>query len=131
MSRILSAAATGLLIAVVTACGGGVKSTPASETASTATATASASATTSQPAASRIVIDGFRFGDQLTVPSGAQVTVVNKDSAEHTVTSDEAGAFDSEVEGNGQTTFTAPKTPGTYPFHCNYHPSMRGVLVVQ
>jgi plastocyanin len=125
-------AASCLLIATATACGGGDKSTPSSQSTATASATGAPSTASSAPAsAAQIVIEGMRFGDKLTVPPGAQVSVINKDSAEHTVTSDTAGAFDAEVQGNKQATFSAPTTPGSYPFHCTYHPSMHGVLVVQ
>jgi plastocyanin len=122
-------AAVCLIVVMGTACGRGGDSTAASQSASTATATASPGPASAS--ATQIVIDGFRFGDKTTIPAGAQVTVVNKDSAEHTVTSDTAGVFDTEVKGNAQATFTAPSSPGSYAFHCTYHPSMHGVLVVQ
>jgi plastocyanin len=92
--------------------------------------TSSPAASPAPNAAATITIDGFKFSD-VTVPAGAQVTVVNNDSAEHSVTSDTAGAFDVEVDGGKQVTFTAPSQPGTYPFHCTYHPSMHGTLTVQ
>jgi plastocyanin len=99
----------------------------------TSAASAPASASSSAPApaaAATITIDGFKYTD-VTVPAGAQITVVNNDSAEHTVTSDTSGAFNVEVEGKHKATFTAPTQPGTYPFHCTYHPSMHGTLTVQ
>ena len=39
---------------------------------------------------------------------GSQVTITNKDGVEHSVTSKTAGQFDTEVDANGQKTFTAP-----------------------
>jgi plastocyanin len=39
--------------------------------------------------------------------------------------------FDADINGNGQTTFTAPAKPGSYPYHCEYHGSMHGTLIVQ
>jgi plastocyanin len=71
------------------------------------------------------------FGAPLTVPPGAQITIKNDDSAEHSVTSDTAGKFDVEVEGKEQGTLTAPTEPGDYAFHCTYHPSMHGTLTVK
>ena len=59
------------------------------------------------------------------------MTVVNADGAEHTVTADSGSAFNAEVSGKGTTTFTAPTQPGTYAFHCTYHPMMHGRLTVQ
>jgi plastocyanin len=78
-----------------------------------------------------ITITALNFGDPLTVPPGAQVTVVNSDDVAHTVTSKVKGQFDVKVGGNAQATFTAPTTPGRYPYYCVYHPGMIGVLIVQ
>jgi plastocyanin len=70
-------------------------------------------------------------GKPITVSPGAQVTIKNDDSAEHSVTSDTAGKFNVEVEGKEQGTLTAPTEPGEYAFHCTYHPSMHGTLTVK
>jgi plastocyanin len=69
--------------------------------------------------------------EPLTVPPGAQVALTNKDSAAHSVTSQTAGQFDVDIDGNGEATFTAPAQPGEYAFYCTYHPSMKGTLIVQ
>lgn len=78
-----------------------------------------------------ITITALNFGDPLTVPPGAKITVVNSDDVAHTVTSKVKGQFDVKVGGNAQATFTAPTTPGRYPYYCVYHPGMVGVLIVQ
>jgi len=44
---------------------------------------------------------------------------------------DAAGKFDMDVDGKEQGSFTAPTEPGEYAFHCNYHPSMHGTLIVK
>jgi plastocyanin len=119
-----------LLVVIAAACsskGGNRATTPPGGSASATTASATASPS---PASAQITIQGEKFPSNVTVSPGAQVTVVNKDSADHTVTSDTAGLFDTNVEGNGQATFTAPAQPGSYPYHCSYHSSMHGVLVV-
>lgn len=83
-------------------------------------------------AAAAITIKDFAFGNPVTVSPGAAVTVTNQDTAEHTVTADQGQAFDAEVKGGGGTaTFTAPSQPGTYAFHCTYHPNMHGTLTVK
>jgi plastocyanin len=66
------------------------------------------------------------------VKAGAKVSVVNEDSAAHTLTDKKTHKFDTgNIDGNGGTgTFTAPTTPGSYPFGCTYHPQMAGTLVV-
>ena len=125
-----------LVAAFATACGGSNTSTQERETG-TATATASPTATaeqTSGPAAAgaaTITIANMSFGEPLTVSPGAQIAIKNDDSAEHSVTSDTAGKFDVEVEGKEQGTLTAPTEPGEYAFHCTYHPSMHGTLIVK
>lgn len=132
----LVCAAMCLVAAVATACGGSDTSTQEPGTG-TATATASPTATaeeTSVPAASgaaTITIVNMSFGEPITVSPGAQITIKNDDSAEHSVTSDTAGKFDVEVEGTEQGTLTAPTEPGEYAFHCTYHPSMHGTLIVK
>lgn len=78
-----------------------------------------------------ITITALNFGDPLTVPPGAQITVVNSDDVAHTVTSKAKGQFDVKVGGNARATFAAPTKPGRYPYYCIYHPGMVGVLIVQ
>lgn len=79
-----------------------------------------------------ITVKDFAFGEGITVPPGATVTVTNQDSADHTVTADQGQAFDAQVKGGGGTaTFTAPRQPGTYAFHCTYHPNMHATLTVK
>ena len=55
---------------------------------------------------------------------------MNMDGENHTVTADSGNAFDVKATAGSIVTFTAPKTPGRYPFHCAYHANMHGVLVV-
>ena len=113
-----------LLALAAAACGG-------SET-SNQTTTAAASPTASPPPAQGTIdIDHFRFPASVTVPIGAEVTVVNNDPDRHTVTSDSIGEFDVEIQPSSTARFIAPYEPGSYPFHCLYHSSMNGVLVVR
>jgi plastocyanin len=133
----LFCAAMCLVAAFATACGGSSDNAQGSGTGTatmTASPTGGAEATTSGPAAAgaaTITIAGMKFGEPLTVPPGAQLTIKNDDSAEHSVTSDTAGKFDVEVEGKEQGTLTAPTEPGEYAFHCTYHPAMHGTLIVK
>ena len=71
--------------------------------------------------------------DTITVVIGKNNTVfwTNDDAAPHTATSDTAGIFDSGTLNSGDTfqfTFT---TPGTYTYHCNFHPWMQGTIIVK
>jgi len=127
-----------VIVAFATACGSdkGSDKTSSSTAAPQSTTTAAAQSTTTaqQPtpaAGQEITIKSFSYGSPLTVSPGAQITVKNDDTAEHTVTSDESGIFDVHVGGKQQATFNAPDKPGTYAFHCTYHSNMKGSLVVQ
>ena len=78
--------------------------------------------------------------DTLTVKKGDKITVTNKDTLPHTVTSgtgptdpNSAKQFDTSIIEPGATADieTTSLTPGDYPFHCSVHPYMTGKLVVQ
>ncbi|MEN0135153.1 MAG: cupredoxin domain-containing protein [Rhodococcus sp. (in: high G+C Gram-positive bacteria)] len=86
----------------------------------------------SMPAGAReIVISDFKYTLPGTFAPGEQVTVRNDDTAEHTVTADTGDLFDVEVEPGATATFTVPGQPGTFAFHCTYHPNMVGTLEVR
>jgi plastocyanin len=116
------------------ASGGGYGSGPNSSTpASTPQSSAPTSTGTATASGVALKIASFAYDPTpLTVTAGQQVPVTNADSAEHTVTSDMAGLFAAnEIKYGKSVTFTAPKTAGTYTFHCAYHPRMHGTLVVK
>lgn len=83
--------------------------------------------------ASAVTINNFAFGPQnITVKAGTTVTWTNKDSASHTVTADQASA-DAPASQNlaqGQTYSFTFKKAGTYAYHCQIHPSMKGTVTV-
>lgn len=57
------------------------------------------------------------------------VTWVNNDIAPHTVTADD-GSFNSGNMNPGDTWTHVFTTPGTYTYHCIYHPWMHGTIIV-
>ena len=78
--------------------------------------------------------------DTITVKKGDKVTVTNKDTVPHTVTSgkgpndpNNAKEFDTSIIEAGKTADiqTTSLTPGEHPFFCTVHPYMTGKLVVQ
>ena len=118
-----------LSAALLTACGGGTQPSPHSAAPLTS---APSSPSASHAAGSEIVISNMSYTVPPSVSPGQQLTIVNNDAANHTVTADENNLFDIRVSGGGgSASFTAPTTPGTYPFHCKYHANMHGVLNVK
>ncbi|MFF6883763.1 cupredoxin domain-containing protein [Streptomyces sp. NPDC012421] len=111
-----------MLIALA-GCSGGT------EPASLSPSTSSAPPVSEEP----IVIRDFRFEPaDLTAVPGAKVSVVNEETTPHTVTAQDASAFDtSTVEGDQTATFTAPAAVGTYRYLCDIHSSMTGTLTVR
>ena len=70
--------------------------------------------------------------DVVTVVIGINNTVVwtNNDAVTHSATGTNTtiNSFDIQPGSNGRFTFT---TAGTYPYHCFYHPSMVGKVIVK
>jgi plastocyanin len=80
---------------------------------------------------SAVTIEGFAFAPaSITITAGSTVTWTNNDAAPHTATGD-GGEFDTgqiDQGGNASVTFD---TPGTYTYHCTFHPNMTGTIVVE
>jgi plastocyanin len=64
------------------------------------------------------------------VSANNTVTWVNDDSSPHTVTADD-GSFNSGNIAPGQSFSYTFTTPGTYKYHCTYHPWMTATVVVK
>ncbi len=116
--------AAALCVAALPACsggGGGYSSSSSSASASAATGPA------------RITIKNFEFKPlDLTVKSGAKVTVSNEDTTTHTVTAKDNKSFDTgDIADGSTTTFTAPTKAGTYDYLCTIHTFMKGKLTVR
>jgi plastocyanin len=133
-----------LVVALTAACGSSEDEPAAPEQSATSSSTppSSPSAEPSESSSSApsessaqgaeevvITISDFAFEVPDSVPAGAEITIVNEDSAFHTVTADD-GTFDVEAPGGESVTFTAPDEPGEYAFHCTPHPQMTATLVV-
>ncbi|MGW7170048.1 cupredoxin domain-containing protein [Streptomyces sp. NPDC054884] len=81
----------------------------------------------------RITMEDFVFSPaDPEVRPGEKITVVNKDSAVHTVTATAGDAFDTgNIAGGESGTFTAPAEADEYAFVCTLHPDMKGTLIVR
>ncbi len=76
-------------------------------------------------------ISNFAFNPQnLSIKAGDSVTWTNKDSATHTITSDSGNGLNSNSLGTGETYSYTFTVPGTYPYHCKFHPGMTGTITV-
>ena len=88
--------------------------------------------TTRAAARPTIRISGFAFAVPSSVKRGAHITVVNRDTVDHTVTSTVRGhRFDLVVRAHRSAVLVAPSKKGVVAFHCTYHPSMHGRLAVR
>lgn len=77
-----------------------------------------------------MTIQNFAYhAPTITVKVGTRVTWTNHDITNHTVTADN-GTFDlGNIDPGHSKTMTFTK-PGTYHYHCRYHPFMHGTVVV-
>lgn len=133
-----------LLVLFLTACGSSVATTsstpptaaPTATSTDTPTPTPTQAATGSDNAVSMTKGgSGYAFfPTMLTVSVGTTVVWTNRTGTSHTVTSNDGKTFDS-----GISTAIAPGAsfsfkfakPGTYAYHCQFHSSMVGMIVVK
>lgn len=77
-------------------------------------------------------ISGNTFSPKtITVSPNTTITWRNKDGDNHTVSSDTTGWFDSGTLQAGATYTHQFTMTGTYTYHCNFHGSMTGTVIVQ
>ena len=78
-----------------------------------------------------VVIDGMLFiPAELTVKRGDTVRWLNKDAFPHTATSQAKGFDSRDIAPGGSWKFVAAK-PGSYPYLCTLHRTMKGKLIVK
>jgi len=88
-----------------------------------------------QPPAPRshsIAIRGFRYlPESLTVAVGDTVDWANEDIVPHTVTAKQSPGFDSRDMAIQARWQYVTREPATVDYVCDYHPSMKAVLIVR
>jgi plastocyanin len=85
----------------------------------------------SQTGAIAVDIKNFAFVPaEIRVPVGTVVTWTNSDVVAHTAT-EPGGAFNSGNLNPGQSFSFTFDTAGTYAYICNYHPFMKGTVIVE
>ena len=139
MKRLLTVTATLLFTgSFLAACGGGDDDNPAVAGGDETTTTTSVSATTGGGAASNgeltLTASNFKFDPSTMVANAGKITITLKNTAEnteHNLTIEDL-KVDKDVEaGETETIDVENATPGTYAFHCEYHPNtMLGTLTV-
>lgn len=98
-------------------------------------ATASASPVASPVGAAagnmvEVAIVDFAFDPaQIEIAAGTTVSWTNEDSVPHTATADD-GSFNTGVLQQGNSATHTFDTPGTFPYICAFHPSMKGTVIV-
>ena len=84
----------------------------------------------SSNATAEVLVKNYAF-PPITATPGENLELVDGDDESHTVTADDGsfkfGPFSPKAPGH----LVAPTKPGSYPFHCDIHPTMHGTLVVQ
>jgi plastocyanin len=128
--RVLSVTTAALGLSVgFAACGDDDDSSDSVPAATTQAPAGSTAAPSEAAAEAAITISGRSFGEPLTVAAGTTVTVTNDSPETHTLTADD-GSFDTDGLESGATAQLTFDEPGTFPFHCEIHPSMQGSITV-
>lgn len=109
----------------------GTSSAQQTSGAATPGAASAPSAAPAPAGESTITIRNFAYEMPASVAPGATVTLTNEDTAPHTVTAKDGGAFNAQVAAGDTVSFTAPQEPGEYAIICTYHPRMAGTLIVK
>jgi plastocyanin len=133
---LVAVAATVLLLAACSS--GGATTAPSAEAPAAPTAAASVEASAPPAACVKsaaggevdVEIEDFAFKPAaITATVGQTVTFTNKDSAPHTATLDDGSCTTPNIAAGGSDALTF-NAAGTYPFHCNVHPDMKGTITV-
>lgn len=79
-----------------------------------------------------INIENSKFGSpDITIGQGTTLKWTNKDSVDHTVTSDTGIVLDSPLMSKGDSFSHTFNDLGTYEYHCSVHPGMKGKVTVK
>ncbi|RFC30925.1 MAG: Plastocyanin [Candidatus Nitrotoga sp. MKT] len=80
-----------------------------------------------------VTIDAFQFQpDKIRIKRGQSVIFINKDEVPHTVTPDKNGHFvPSGIIKGGEQHEVFFESVGVQNYSCDFHPSMRGQVIVK
>ena len=86
-----------------------------------------------QATRNEVTIKDLRYSPAvLKIRAGEKVVWINQDDSDHTVVSDDPDDkdFRSDNLGHGDTFSHTFKKAGKFPYHCKYHPRMKGIIIV-
>jgi len=77
-----------------------------------------------------VIVEGFEFQPtDLEITVGETVEWINKDGVPHTITFDQ-GLVDENLATGGMVQYTFTQ-PGEYSYFCQFHPQMRGTVIIR
>lgn len=77
------------------------------------------------------MIKNFQFSPTSTeITAGKSIQWINEDSAPHVIVADD-GSFQSNSLWQGESFTHTFTQAGTYTYHCQIHPSMKGTIIVK
>lgn len=80
----------------------------------------------------QVSIKDFAYNpDPVTIKVGQSVTWTNEDSSPHTATAKDRDVLQSGTLNQGDSFTQTFDTPGTYEYFCEFHPNMKGVIIVE
>ena len=84
-----------------------------------------------QPTKSVSIVNFSFSPSSIVVAVGDTVTLTNNQNVQHTVTSDQGNELAGPLMAQNQTYKHVFTTAGTYPYHCQPHPNMKGSVKVE
>jgi plastocyanin len=87
-----------------------------------------------EAAAAAVAVDIRDFAytpDPVEIPVGATITWTNSDAAPHTATAPERAVLQSGTLQQGESFSQTFAESGTFDYFCEFHPNMKGTIVVQ
>lgn len=116
---------------LVTGCGGGGMSASKPAPTATATPTAPTKDASGGQGSTTVKIVGFEYEPKtVTVKAGSRITWENEDATNHTVTFTKGPRDLGNVDPRKKLKGSFAK-PGRYAYGCQYHPNMKGTVVVE
>jgi plastocyanin len=129
-SKTSAAAALGLAL-LAAGCGNGGAGMSAQDSGGATTAAAAPAPAGAAVMSATVDIRSFKYKPAtVTVKKGGRVRFVNADNAAHTATADDR-SYDTQTIDQGKTRMVSFTSAGTFPYHCDFHPFMKGTVVVK